>query len=416
MAGLLAQVLSLTAFMTTTFFLLLVLSAVGVYFTTPDERRKLARSANVAIRQGIRAATESTPDDPFEGFLQARTGRPLVTPLLAALNVVVFVLMLVGPGAFGDSQTLIAWGGNVAPRTTNGEWWRLIAATFVHGGLLHLLATIAGLVPLGLILERAVGRLAFAAVYLASGMLASLVALWTMEPTSVSVGASGAVFGIYGLLLAAVLWWVVSSPPVPVPLITVKRLAAAAGFFFLYNMATDYVGMAAELTGLAVGFAGGLVMTSGIVRETAGVRRSAMVMGTAIAIAFAAAFPLRGIIDARPELAQLAALEERTAVAYDAAVVRYRNGSITSDALVQHIDRTIIPELRAIHARLTALHGVPTEQAPLVAAASEYCQLREQSWRRRSEGLHKLDARMLRQADETERAALKAFQKIRPTT
>src|SRR4029079_13129380 len=57
--------------------------------------------------------------------------------------------------------------------------------------------------------------------------------------------------------------------------------------------------------------------------------------------------------------------------------------------------------------------GVPREQAPLVAAASEYCKLREESWRRRSEALHKRNMKMLRDAELSERAALDAFPKMR---
>src|SRR5262245_60713827 len=163
-------------------FVLLVLGCAALYFMKPDERVAALRKAVAMIRQGIRAATEPIPDDPFEEFLRARGGKPLVTPLLAALNVLVFMLMLLG-GALDDAQGLIGWGGNIATHTTNGEWWRLLGSTFIHGSLFHLLATLAGLVPLGVILERALGRLTFAAIYLASGMLASVVALWTTEPT-----------------------------------------------------------------------------------------------------------------------------------------------------------------------------------------------------------------------------------------
>ena len=63
----------------------------------------------------------------------------LVTPALVALNVTVFLIILVGPGALADPQTLVGWGGNFGPRTTNGEWWRLVTATFVHSEMLPIL-------------------------------------------------------------------------------------------------------------------------------------------------------------------------------------------------------------------------------------------------------------------------------------
>jgi membrane associated rhomboid family serine protease len=404
--------------MPTTAFALLVLSGAALYFMNPEERARLARLAVAAVRHAIGAVTHASSSgsgDPFDDMLRARTGRPLVTPLLLALNALIFTLMLVGRGALNDTQTLIDWGGNFAPRTTNGEWWRLIAAMFVHGGVFHLAATMAGLLPLGLIMERAVGRITFATMYLSAGLLAGVVSLWTTSPTSVTFGASGAVFGIYGLLLASLGWAIVSRPAVPVPLITVKRLAAAAVPFFLYNLATDHLG-ASELAGLGAGFAGGLVVARGVTREKPAVRRAALLMAATVVIVAGAAVPLRGIVDFRPEVARIAAVEERTAGAYDEAVGKFRLGRIPAKGLIQLIDRTIMPELQAVRARVTALRGVPQEQAPLVAAAEEYFQLREESWRRRAEGLLRSSADMLREADRKERAALEAFRKMRPAT
>ena len=75
------------------------------------------------------------------------------------------------------TETLVGWGGNVGVRTTNGEWWRLATAMFVHSGMFHLLVNTAALVQLGLILERLVGRLTFAAVYVAAGIFAGLASL-----------------------------------------------------------------------------------------------------------------------------------------------------------------------------------------------------------------------------------------------
>jgi membrane associated rhomboid family serine protease len=403
--------------MSTMMLAVLVLSGAALYFMTPEERVRLARGAVAAARQAIGALMHgSSSDDPFDEMLRARTGRPIVTPLLVALNALVFMFMLFGRGALGDPQTLIDWGGNYAPRTTNDEWWRLIAAMFVHGGVLHFAATMAGLVPLGLIMERAVGRIAFAAMYLSAGLLANVVSLWTTSPTSVSFGASGAVFGIYGLLLASLGWALVSRPEVPIPLITVKRLAAAAVPFFLYNLATDHLGGTSELAGFGVGFVGGLVVARGVAREKPAVRRAAMLAAATVVIVVGAAVPLRGVVDFRPEVARIVAVEEQTAGAYDEAVAKFTLGRVPAKVLIQLIDQTIIPELQALRTRVTALRGIPQEQAPLVAAAEEYFRLREASWRRRAEGLVKSNGKMLRDADQTERAALDAFRKIKPPT
>ena len=69
-----------------------------------------------------------------------------------------------------------------------------------------------------------------------------------------------------------------------------------------------------------------------------------------------------------------------------------------------------------MHARVAALRGVPQEQVPLATAAREYFKLREASWRRRAEGLVKSNTKILRDAEQTERAAMDAFRKMIPTT
>ncbi len=93
---------------------------------------------------------------------------------------------------------------------------------------------------------------------------------------------------------------------------------------------------------------------------------------------------------------------------------RFRTRRIEADALVHLIDGTILPELHVTRVRLRALRGVPPEQVGLVAAAEEYFDLREQSWRRRIEGLLQSDTRKLREAEETERSALNALRRLKP--
>jgi hypothetical protein len=102
---------------------------------------------------------------------------------------------------------------------------------------------------------------------------------------------------------------------------------------------------------------------------------------------------------------------------------------MTAEALALLIDRTIIPELQVTAARLKALVGVPKEHQPLVANAEEYVRLRSESWRLRSEWLlkagraprrgteaaeHRANNRTIARAEETERAALEALERLRP--
>jgi membrane associated rhomboid family serine protease len=83
-----------------------------------------------------------------------------------------------------------------------GEWWRIITAGFLHGGLLHLAFNMVALYVFGPPLERALGRFGFAALYMTSLVAGSLGAL-LLSPTALTIGASGAIFGLFGAILMA---------------------------------------------------------------------------------------------------------------------------------------------------------------------------------------------------------------------
>ena len=79
----------------------------------------------------------------------------------------------------------------------HGEWWRLISATFLHYGVFHLAINMYSLYFAGTLLEQVIGRWRFALLYVGAGIAGSAGALW-VSPNSVTVGASGAIFGILG--------------------------------------------------------------------------------------------------------------------------------------------------------------------------------------------------------------------------
>jgi hypothetical protein len=287
--------------------------------------------------------------------------------------------------------------------------------TFVHAGLFHVVVEVAALVSVGLVLERLLGPLAFGGVYLAAGLLADLVSV-SAHPMEVAVGASGAVYGLYGLLASTTIWGFVRRSPVTLPMTAAKTLGPIAAVFVLYSLATDHLHGDAELVGLVVGFLCGLVLARRVDESAAPVPLVGGLVAATLVTVVVMAVPLRGVSDARPEIKRVAAMEDRTASVYDAAVNRFRNGWITAEALAHVIDQTIMPELRTSRAHLNALGKVPVEQQAMVADAEAYFKLRDESWRLRSIALHKLDTRGLRDADKVERASLEAFEKIRVTT
>jgi rhomboid protease GluP len=392
---------------------LLVILVVAHRVTTPEERARLLRIAQAYIQQ-VRAAEARgrVKCQPFFDALRARTSLVLVTPALVAMNIAAFVFMLFGSGSLSDPHTLVEWGASFGPHTSNGEWWRILTATFVHAGMIQLLANMAGLIQPALIVERLVGHVALAVVYLAAGAFANLLIL-SGHPVDVTAGASGAIFGVYGLLIVSLISGLVNASDVRIPLAVLKRLSPAAGVFILYNLATGDLFNGGHIVGLLTGIAGGAVLTIGAAEQKPAVQRVAAAAFGAVVIVIGAAIPLRGIADVRPELARVVAVEDRTANAYQAAVDRLRKNKTTAEALAEMIDRTIVPELHAEGERLAAIKGVPQQHQPLVKSAEEYLRLRDESWRLRAEGLRKTNMTKLRQAERTERASLEALQQIK---
>ncbi len=91
-------------------------------------------------------------------------------------------------------------GRSTAPAVANGDWWRLITSTFLHANIIHIAFNMYFLWFVGSAVESFLGRGRFLAVYLVSGLAGSAGAL-VVDPTTVTVGASGAIFGILGAAL-----------------------------------------------------------------------------------------------------------------------------------------------------------------------------------------------------------------------
>jgi membrane associated rhomboid family serine protease len=135
-------------------------------------------------------------------FLIPQDGH-FITMILIYLNIAVFILMFLSGIGFVSfkGQDLLNWGANFGPFTKNGQWWRLITSTFLHGGITHLLMNLFGLLFVGIFLEPILGRRYFLSVYLLTGISASLTSIFWND-NIISVGASGAIFGLYGMFIS----------------------------------------------------------------------------------------------------------------------------------------------------------------------------------------------------------------------
>ena len=124
------------------------------------------------------------------------------TMVLIAINVVVYVITAAQGGGINlPGGSLFADWALQGAAVSEGDWWRLVTAMFLHGSLLHLAFNMLALYWLGTIVEQALGTPRFLLVYFVSGLAGSAGALWFSSAFAVTVGASGAIFGLIGALL-----------------------------------------------------------------------------------------------------------------------------------------------------------------------------------------------------------------------
>jgi rhomboid protease GluP len=123
------------------------------------------------------------------------------TATLMAINIAVYIGMVVTGGFQFSGEQLIRWGGNYGPLTISGEYWRLMTAGFVHGSIAHIGINMWCLYSLGRLSEQLFGKWQTFMIYMLTGVGGALLSV-TYDPGRLSVGASGAVFGIAGAVVA----------------------------------------------------------------------------------------------------------------------------------------------------------------------------------------------------------------------
>lgn len=142
----------------------------------------------------------------LEASLKAQAPTPWLTHTLVALNILVFCITayLADHLLRMPAEHLLRWGGNAASEVQKGDLWRLLSATFLHGGAFHLFFNMLGLYSAGILVERIYGRRPYALIYLGSGFIGSAASLHYAAQNAVSVGASGAIFGVTAALLIGI--------------------------------------------------------------------------------------------------------------------------------------------------------------------------------------------------------------------
>jgi membrane associated rhomboid family serine protease len=173
---------------------------------------------------------------------------------LIAINAIAFLIEIASAGGgFGTSGGKVSFDfGLYGPFVAEGEWYRLVTSGFLHAGLIHIGFNMFLLFFLGRLLEPALGTPRFVALYFASLLAGSFGAL-VVEPNALTVGASGAIFGLAGAT------FVIARGR------GMNALASEIGFLILFNLFFSLVSPHISLGGHVGGLIGGVLCAAAIV-------------------------------------------------------------------------------------------------------------------------------------------------------
>ena len=228
-----------------------------------------------------------------------------VTVALIAASVLVFVIMVLrGVSAFNPTpQQAISFGADFGPLTLNGQWWRLLTSMFVHFGLIHLGLNMWCLWNLGRAAERLLGRFSYLLVYLVSGIFGSIASVY-WHPLAAGAGASGAIFGLAGVLVSFVYL-----KKTPAHLQINSKMLGSLGTFIAYNLvfgaAVPGISNAAHIGGVIMGLAVGALLPSASATEFSRRTRLSLVVVLSAIVLFASAVAAKRLRAGVTELASV---------------------------------------------------------------------------------------------------------------
>jgi rhomboid protease GluP len=202
----------------------------------------------------------------------------LITRGIFGINVAVFLAMALSGVSLTEptSQELVRWGANWGPLTLGGQWWRLITYAFLHIGIIHIAFNMWCLWDLGGLCESLYGHFTYIAIYFISG-IAGGVASIAWRPLGISAGASGAIFGLAGALIASFYLGEFSLPRGAVQG-TLRSVVLFAGYNLLFGAVSGGTDNAAHIGGLVVGLILGALIARVAPERDAVVRRVLVVL------------------------------------------------------------------------------------------------------------------------------------------
>lgn len=321
-----------------------------------------------------------------------RASRAWLTPVLVLLNLLMFGIAWAGAGRLSllQQSPVQLWAMNIGPLTLEGQWWRPLSALFVHGSIAHLLLNMWALWHIGRLTERLFGSGRLLCIYLGCGLLASLGTL-AWDPGRTSLGASGAIFGLFGSFLALLFMsgrWiprgVFRAHWIPTLLFTAYNLIA--GIF------DPVVDNAAHTGGLLSGLIMGAVLSRASVSArdiSSGWQRMAAATIPVAVLAIAAMLYLdaaRGQVPVAQRFLSthqwFVNAESRNLVAWERLAASAAVGAISDEELGTRFQQEILPFWEDAHPRLGGqVAGLTGEDREYASAIFRYVEVRR-DWAR----------------------------------
>jgi rhomboid protease GluP len=336
----------------------------------------------------------------FQVGIFKATPKVFVTPIIIALNLAVFVAMLIKGVSLTDPTTdaLIRWGANFGPLVTHGQWWRLFTAMFLHIGIIHILMNMYVLYVSGPFVERLYGNVGYTVMYLLAGLFGSLVSV-AWHPFTVSAGASGAIFGVYGGLFAFLL---MQRTAIPRPMLAslLRNGAIFLGINLVYGISQAHVDMSAHLGGFVFGFVFGCPLAQPFTASgSAKLARSMMVFVVGLALSAGWAMKLPVTDDVSAALKRMGTLETASLKLYNDSLDQIKVDKITAPQFDQIVNQQLLPPWNNEKATLQKLR-VEGPQKTLVDRLVNYMSLRAEGWSLTAKGITQNDSALIQQANQ----------------
>jgi rhomboid protease GluP len=397
---------------------------LSIKMTAPSTLDAARLEARLPAHKTPEFAVASAERSEFHERLDALSPKAIAVPVLVGINILVFIAMCVGGvGIFAvDGNAVLSWGSNYGPLTAGGQWWRLVSNVFVHFGIIHVSLNMWALYASGRTVERLFGTVRFIVLYLFAGIAASMVSLLWNQTVN-SAGASGAIFGVFGGMLAFVMN---KRNEVPQSVMVEHRNSTLgfAAYSLFYGMAHTGVDNAAHIGGLVSGLAMGFALARPLTSEARRAPRPASLwlsISLGAAALFALSWPITHPSAQTARTRQFALLLGHLGEDEDVAVgatntlqQRTTSEKLSNQEVASEISSAVSPKWDALYREVAAVQLQPGDaDFELHSLLLQYFDARRQQFLLLARSLPGNDMAILEQSNAQRDSADKALSELK---